>query len=83
MKASVVKTGRWGYGKQYGSNTAGISLERFCMRKRKTRAEVIRPIIEDLIKEGNIDKAFDIIWQQPFKVERKVQLTEHFIPWLL
>lgn len=83
MGAFVVRTGRWGYGSQYGPNTAGIHLKRFCTKSPKSRAEVIRPIIEELIKEGNIDKAFDIIWDQPWTVERKTQLTEHFIPELL
>lgn len=80
MKAFVIRTGRWGYGSQYGPNTAGIKTERFCAPRIQSRAEIIRPIIEELIKEGNIDEAFDVIWEQPWTVQRKIQLTEHFIP---
>ena len=83
MKQFVVRTGRWGYGSQYGPNTAGISIERFCTKKPKSRAEVIRPIIEELIEKGDVDKAFDIIWEQPWTTKRKEQLTEHFIPELV
>ena len=80
MKQFVVRTGRWGYGSQYGPNTAGIRVERFCKPKLQSRAEVIRPIIEDLVREGNIEKAFDIIWEQPWTTERKTQLTIYYIP---
>jgi len=83
MRQFVVRTGRWGYGSQYGPNSAGIKTSRFCKKQIQSRAEVIRPIIEDLIKEGDIDKAFDVIWEQPWTVERKTQLTEHFIPELV
>jgi len=80
MKKILVRTGRYGY---YGPNTAGISIERFFQPKRKSRAEVVRPIIERLIKKGDIDQAFDIIWNQPWTYERKEQLTGFFIPELV
>ena len=80
-KAYTINTGRWGYGSQYGPNSAGINTKRLQENFIQENPLVLcKREILGLLAKGHREEALNVLVNCcASEIQKEIFLTKHFI----